>query len=172
MLCLTIWMLICWWGLSIEARESRKGSMAGSESCPQLISIRILTFLSNTAILMASSMSGQYLFDQRSEVVKESEDVKEKSYIVWWKQMVSFVGRVYLWGFSKRVVGKYSMTATSTKRSASEMMERIASRSWVLDGGQNDGGEPWGETQIWDNNNTQNKRNIWFIKPDFHVTTA
>lgn len=74
MLCLTIWMLICWWGLSIEARESRKGSMAGSESCPQLISIRILTFLSNTAILMASSMSGQYLFDQRTQ----SEDVKQK----------------------------------------------------------------------------------------------
>lgn len=59
---------------------------------------------------------------------------------------VFFVGEVHLRGFSKRVVGKYSMTAMSTKCSASKMIERIASRSWVLDGGQNDGGEPWVET--------------------------
>lgn len=61
MLCLTIWMLISFWGLSNEARDWRKGSMAGSESCPQLISIRIFTFFSNAAVLMASSMNDQYL---------------------------------------------------------------------------------------------------------------
>lgn len=71
---LTIWMLILWWGLSIEAKDWRKGSMAGSESSPQLISIRILTFLSNAAALMASSINGQNLFNYRSQ----SEEIKQK----------------------------------------------------------------------------------------------
>lgn len=73
MLGLTIWMLIPWWGLSIEASEWRKGNMTGSESCPQLISILIFTFLSKAAVLRASSMSGQYLL---SETIQR-EDMKQ-----------------------------------------------------------------------------------------------
>lgn len=64
MLGLTIWTLIPCWGLFIEARDWRKGSMAGSESCPQLISIRTFTLLSNAADLMASSIKGQYLLSE------------------------------------------------------------------------------------------------------------
>lgn len=40
------------------------------------------------------------------------------------------------------------------------MMERIASRSWVLDGGQKDGGEAWSETQ-------EINRSTWFITTGF-----
>lgn len=158
MLGLTIWTLIPWWGLFIEARDWRKGSMAGSESCPQLISIRTFTLLSNAADLMASSIKGQYLFSERIQ----SEEIKQKevSSFVETNLFLSWV-QVHLRGFSKRVVGKYSMTATWTNSWASEMMERIASRSWVLDWGQNDGGEPWWKTQIW---TPAKQQNIWFIK--------
>lgn len=85
---LTISMLMWWSGLFNEARDWRKGSMAGSESRPQLISIRILTFLSNAAILMASSINGQYLFDYYST---QRGEVKPQSYTVDGNKTVSFV---------------------------------------------------------------------------------
>lgn len=47
--------------------------MAGSESIPQLMSKRIFTFLSNAAVLMASSMYGQYL-------IREGEQIEEKQW--------------------------------------------------------------------------------------------
>lgn len=83
-------MLIPRSGLFIAARDWRKGSMAGSESCPQLISIRILTCLSNAAVLMASSMTGQYLLNKQSKVKKCSKNWQTDL----WKQLVSVcVGR-------------------------------------------------------------------------------
>lgn len=45
------------------------------------------------------------------------------------------------------------------------MMERIASRSWVLDGGQKDGGEAWSETQ-------EINRSTWFITTGFKYVFA
>lgn len=62
--------------------------MAGSESRPQLISIRMLTFLSNAAILMASSINGQYLFDYYST---QRGEVKPQSYTADGNKTVSFV---------------------------------------------------------------------------------
>lgn len=100
--CLTILMLISWRGLSIEARDWRKGSMAGSESCPQLISIRIFTFLSNAAVLMASSMNGQNLFNHRTQ----SERTKQKGWngltetngFLWWVSFTSEAFQSVWWG--------------------------------------------------------------------------
>lgn len=80
-------MLIPRSGLSIAARDWRKGSMAGSESCPQLTSIRILTCLSNAAVLMASSMTGQYLLNKESKVKKWSKEWQTDL----WKQPFLFV---------------------------------------------------------------------------------
>lgn len=48
--------------------------MAGSDFNPQLISIRIFTFLSNAALLMASSMYGQYLNREREQIEENRQD--------------------------------------------------------------------------------------------------
>lgn len=85
LLCLTIRIVMFWPGECMEARDSRKGSMAGSESRPQLISIRILTCRSNAALLIASSMTGQYLMYRGNRGGKK----KPKSYTVWCKQTIS-----------------------------------------------------------------------------------
>lgn len=78
MLGLTIWTLIpCSW-LSIAAKDWRKGSMAGSEARPQLISMRIFTFLSYAAALMVSSMRDQYLSNKTPPSEQKQKGGKQK----------------------------------------------------------------------------------------------
>lgn len=67
--------------------------MEGSESRPQLISMRIFTFLSKAAVLMRSSITGQYLKPKASSYQREVEFYDTHLYLgltcggyqsVWW----------------------------------------------------------------------------------------
>lgn len=68
--------------------------MAGSETFPQLISIRIFTFLSNAAALMVSSISDQYLFNKTPQSEQKQQHCPRK------KNYFTCEGKVHLWGFA------------------------------------------------------------------------
>lgn len=97
---------------------------------------------------------------------KAGHEAHKKGYLGGNRQ-VSFVVQIHLLGFPKRVVGKYSITAILTKCWASEMLERIASKSWVLDWGQNEGGDPWWEMELWTEPKQQNCYTIHTLYSDF-----